>query len=514
MERAGLLFIAVVIFLGGCTGLAPVLRTIPEKHEAIGDTDCLALLQTLDDLVAIARTGDAQASRIKGFPYLRTNRLLSSYRNEDLGDRAYDAWVGRMLVLDREARSVELANMPLDSRTEVRTTLKQHGKGDINAQIEACGNRLANQQLSTTTVRHELRQRALVEESYRLEMRIAGLYPVTLLPVAYGVHRWQKRTSENHRAFSNAEPADNQSVIYSTARMKENIDHKRVAAILDKASKNPLRIPLPEERQRDYLFSAFAPVWEVDQASGSDAIGAPVWLDPNGPPMVDTTRPTVFRHISHSRFHGHTLLQLNYVIWFPSRPCTSPLDILCGQLDGLTWRVTLSPQGEPLIYDSIHNCGCYHLFYPTVLLDRKPSAPTLDEGEFVPATAPIIGDDERLVIRLSAGNHYIESVYSTAALGFEQKLAWGDYNQLRSLPLPGGDRRSLFLPKSGLVQGSERAERWILWPMGVISPGAMRQWGHHATAFVGQRHFDDPFLFESAFQSAQPTELPESIPAE
>jgi hypothetical protein len=27
----------------------------------------------------------------------------------------------------------------------------------------------------------------------------------------------------------------------------------------------------------------------------------------------------------------------------------------------------------------------------------------------------------------------------------------------------------------------------------------MRQWGHHATAFVGRRHFDDADLIEARF---------------
>lgn len=27
--------------------------------------------------------------------------------------------------------------------------------------------------------------------------------------------------------------------------------------------------------------------------------------------------------------------------------------------------VTLAPDGEPLLYDSIHRCGCYHKFFPT-----------------------------------------------------------------------------------------------------------------------------------------------------
>lgn len=60
----------------------------------------------------------------------------------------------------------------------------------------------------------------------------------------------------------------------------------------------------------------------------------------------------------------------------------------------------------------------------------------------------------------------------------------------------------LFSPRLGdpsLVPQSYRKERWILWPTGVLSPGAMRQWGRHAVAFVGERHFDDPYLVERIF---------------
>jgi hypothetical protein len=52
----------------------------------------------------------------------------------------------------------------------------------------------------------------------------------------------------------------------------------------------------------------------------------------------------------------------------------------------------------------------------------------------------------------------------------------------------------------GRVAGTERLERWFFWPMGVPSAGAMRQWGRHATAFVGRRHFDDPDLVERRFE--------------
>jgi hypothetical protein len=73
-----------------------------------------------------------------------------------------------------------------------------------------------------------------------------------------------------------------------------------------------------------------------------------------------------------------------------------------------------------------------------------------------------------------------------------------DYVSL--LALPGADGHHSFFGNHGLVAGSERPERFILWPMGIRSPGAMRQWGRHAVAFVGRRHFDDPDLIPSLFE--------------
>jgi hypothetical protein len=69
-------------------------------------------------------------------------------------------------------------------------------------------------------------------------------------------------------------------------------------------------------------------------------------------------------HSAYTRYADRVLLQLVYTIWFPERPARGEVDFLAGRLDGLIWRVTLSPDGEPLVYDSIHPCGCYHLFFP------------------------------------------------------------------------------------------------------------------------------------------------------
>jgi hypothetical protein len=81
----------------------------------------------------------------------------------------------------------------------------------------------------------------------------------------------------------------------------------------------------------------------------------------------------------------------------------------------------------------------------------------------------------------------------------ERRYRLDNADRLRALPLPNNRYRSLF-NEEGFIEGSERAERFLFWPMGIPNPGAMRQWGHHATAFVGRRHFDDPKLLESNFK--------------
>ena len=88
--------------------------------------------------------------------------------------------------------------------------------------------------------------------------------------------------------------------------------------------------------------------------------------------------------------------------------------------------------------------------------------------------------------------------HNTSTKNASQSYALASYNQLRSLPADSNTTKNLF-ESNGLVTGTERAERFILWPMGIPSPGAMRQWGHHATAFAGRRYFDDPCLLDSYY---------------
>jgi hypothetical protein len=261
-----------------------------------------------------------------------------------------------------------------------------------------------------------------------------------------------------------------------------------------------LNIPELSAEDKAHLLANFAPIWQVDTVSDDDRIGSPRWISSQESADIDITQPIVYSYLSHTWFQEEILLQLNYVIWFPARPFTSKFDILGGHLDGLTWRVTLSNEGKPLVYDSIHNCGCYHVFYSDSQLCIRPPDGVLEEPTFVPQSAPELTSNQRLALRVAHTTHFLDRV-STESSVPNQVVSYilQDYQTLASLPLPNGQKRSLF-QANGIVSGTPRGERWILWPMGIPNPGEMRQRGHHATAFFGRRHFDDSHIMQRAFE--------------
>lgn len=159
----------------------------------------------------------------------------------------------------------------------------------------------------------------------------------------------------------------------------------------------------------------------------------------------------------------------------------------------------------PLLYDSIHSCGCYHMFFPTPRVTPRPAPQIGMEWAFVPATLPALSVGQRVLLRLASRTHYVVGL--RAAVAGDSAVATpytvADDNELRALPTSSDGTRSAFWP-SGIVPGTERGERFIFWHMGIDNPGAMRQWGRQPTAFVGRRHFDDANLLELRFRISAP----------
>lgn len=459
--------------------------------------DCATLLGAVDAAVARSKVGDAQAARIEGFP-LRVDRWLASYGTGLKEPHVYAAWIERLRALDVAARRAELANLPAAEQSRLAGDLA--ATNALESRVQDCGNQLAAMTSGDLDARAALVRAAMVPDEYRTGWRVLGFYPLTSIFAGHGIADYHAGTRAAFGRPLEELPRHGTLARYRPPEPRA-LSASEIAAQLARASRNPLGMPEPAPAELEHLFAQFAPVFEIDMASEADRPGAPRWtVDPR--PQIDTRDPVVYRLTSYTRHGGTVLLQLNYVVWFPARPPAGRFDILSGHLDGLTWRVTLGQDGRPLLYDAMHNCGCYHMFFPTAALALHPD---VDRGALepplVPQQAPALAAEERLVVRLAHRTHYIERVYATRTReGNVYRLA--DYHELRSLARPDGSRRSLFAT-DGIVPGTARRERWVFWPLGVPAPGAMRQWGHHATAFVGRRHFDDPDLLERLFKPVE-----------
>ncbi len=491
--RPAALTLLMALTAAGCS-------TVEERRTAAADDAsmrCLQLYRSLDAAVKSAGVRDGGEARVAGFPYLRTNRFLASYRAEPMSSSAQAWWIGRMQVLDTRARIIEMKNLPQQFRASLDARLLN--VEDPAADLALCAQELARRDLSNPDAITRLRDAVKVSDEYQTWKRVVGLYPLTALVFLQGVTAYHADTRAVFSTPLDALPVAGRLVRYEPPAASVETA-AAVRAILARASENPLKIPMPSASELSRLAAAYAPLLEVDQADRNDEIGMPTLGDGNEP-RIDVSRPTMFVRVAHTRFEGEPLLQLVYSVWFPARPRVSTIDLLGGRLDGITWRVTIDRDGEPLLYDSMHNCGCYHMFFPAAGLRLRPDKATLEEPALVGKQLASRPAGARVVLRIAAATHYLQNVrYTRGPEGSgRRQYTFAPDDRLRTLAGAGNARRSLFRP-DGIVPGTQRGERYLFWPMGIREPGAMRQWGRHATAFVGRRHFDDPYLVERYFE--------------
>jgi len=454
---------------------------------------CRALYRDVDAAVHAAGVRDAQEAAVAGFPYLRVDRLHAALRPAESAGAEFEAWVTRLRALDAGARRFELANLPADERASL--SARHASDADLASRLDACAATLRAADLDDDAARRILFDRAQVPSSYRTWQRVAGLYWLTRLAFAQGVRGLEGRLRDVFE--SPALPADGVRRRY-VPPPGERLAPAHVRALLDRARRAPFELPVPDPEDAERLFAAFAPEITVDTTGAHDRFGALVWTG-SAAPAVDVGTPVVYRRLAHTLVGGQPLLQLVYTVWFPERPAEGPFDLLAGALDAVVWRVTLAPDGEPWVFDSMHACGCYHQFFPTARAVPRPAPDALDEWAFAPQALPRLARGERVTVHLATRTHYLQRIGVDEPARAATPYVFAAEDDLRSLPRPDGARRSVYGP-DGLVPGTGRAERWLFWPMGIPSAGAMRQWGHHATAFVGRRHFDDADLLDQRFE--------------
>jgi len=508
---------AGALLLAGCATVDPFAQPPMRDHLARADGvgDCARLLRELDRAVVAAGVRDAQDALVPGFPYLRADRLAESLAARADDEARWRLWRARLAANDRRARAHELRN----ATAPVGPALAAMG-------LDACRAVLADAD-EAPPAREALRAAARVPDDYSTTLRALGLYPLTKLAFAAGIRRWHEETRAVFAQPLAALPVAGVLRTYAPDRaaaraIAEAPDRWRPAdAPIAPIVRDALGVPRVDSLAA--LLDRHAPIVEVDETGAHDRIGALVIDDAEAPPRVDIDEPpVVYVRLAYGALGGALRPQLVYTLWFPARPRAHAFDLLGGHLDALVWRVTLDDDGEALAYDSIHACGCYHQFFATPRVRARamppPEAGRFDEGLFMPQPPlPALRPGQRLALRVAARTHYLQrvrwvddAVAPAAAAPVRYRLREED--DLRSLGVARSGSGPLWrsaYDDTGRVAGSQRRERFIFWPMGIASAGQMRQWGRHATAFVGRRHFDDPALldryFERAFDPAVPS---------
>ena len=487
-----ILLILVSACLASCAALSP--QNITKKFQR--PSGCEEFLDALDAKVVDAGVLNASSFRVPGFPYLRTNRFLSSLKGRLKDEERKKQWIELMRDLDFESRTNEISNLPdemvlpIDSKEELLSSRER-----LLKQVKICSKTLVSHDMKRPDFFETLEALVDVPDEYSIFLRTVGLHPLAALPVAAvtevsrrRIRSWYETSLENLPVDGRLRSFAPTAVIFP--------DERDIHAMIEASKNNPLGIPLPEGDIRGRLVRSFAPIFIQDIAGSYDEPGRLIWK--GGRAEVDSTRPTVYHHFSHAFLKGEPILQLNYVIWFSERAGARPPRIEKGRLDGVTVRVSLDTQGHPFMVDVINNCGCYHLFAPDpTRVDRMVFQP-LEFDAFVPQWLPDIPSGKRLGIRLSSGWHQVQRLLAVQEAPDSVPYELVSYDAIESLPREDGRRENLF-DMQGIAKGSERIERLVLFSMGIPSIGSMRQRGHHAIELIGRAHFDDPHLFERKF---------------
>ena len=440
---------------------------------------CGQYLRRLDQLIDQAGVNDAQY--IKTGLTTRLSRPLSSLPSTQASDS--------MRRLDQEARQIELHNLEsvlkLNNAVDTRWLTRQQQA------LETC--------YSLLEPVADMSRVAPALDDYVSWRRVLGLYPIT----SWFVRRQIDQLHRDLDILTKTKlPEPYLTYVPDDSAAAPN------AAVVDVLTS----LTDVTSSQLSQWLRQYRPVWQVQHQSRADYIGQPYWRltqqNTNASwfdaPQIDIEHPVSFEYISYTWFEDQLLPQMNYVIWFSARPKTHWLDLVGGHLDGLTWRVTLNRQGQPLLFDSMHNCGCYHVFFTTPSVRLRVNLPDR-EPPLVLHTVPDIQTNERYQLSVTAGDHYHIRMSLMDKAPAPGRIAYTSqsYNNLRRLPVyqqgqRSGMTRSLFDAR-GIVPGTQRLERFVLWPMGVPDPGEMRQQGRHPTAFIGRRYFDQPDLMDHLF---------------
>ena len=480
-----LVYFVLSLVLTACQGTSNRVNTSSISEKFL--PKCSADIRAFRNRVGQEGVTNAGAPALSVYPLLHSNRFLHSLSHSAQSSIGVRQW------------TMLLAELAIKTRAQENKNLTSPWSSSSLEELAECSRVFASES------QHEQNRIAILTAVQQSEFpahylngrqvlgALALLRPF-LKPRILALHVDERRwfAEEEFFARSNNYEIDTTPTSSSTAR---SVTEWMTTAY----ASNELALPLLQESQLDSLFTEHAPSLHIEHKEDNDRIGAAQWSD--NQVGISSGKPTAYTLQSMTQFEGRKLLQLNYVFWFSARRPTALIDLYSGNVDGIIWRVTLDEDGQVLLYDSIHSCGCYHKYFiASESLIAKSQPASKEPANIFRLGASVTHNG--LTLAITANEHYIVGVDSKSLRAQQESILYDieSYELLHNLESDGGSR-SLF-DGQGFINGSERLERFTLWPTGILSVGAMRQWGTHATGFIEEQHFDDANLLEKYFETA------------
>jgi hypothetical protein len=375
----------------GCQSSAPPAEDMRSASPSPEIRSCVDWFQALDREVSAAGVRDLEYSPVSGFPYLRADPFLAQARaRASRSSVAFAALADRMLREDLESRRYEIENLPAAVVEQWSGMRFDESRSAALQRSVQCGHLLRDVELARPDMRAALLARMEVE-------RPAPGRPAC--PAARGA---------------------GEGAIVRYAPPPAAVSRDEVKGWLLRGEVDPLGQPLVSQRELAAMAALYAPSLELAVASDADRFGALRWRRGAAHPQVDATEPSLYIGRSYARYEERGLLQLTYTVLFPE--------------NRITWRVTLSPDGEPLFYDWVGADGCTGL----VLTPRarlRTAAPRSVQN------VARIRDGERPLVGLASGRHDALAMRLVRGNDSLARYALRPYDELRSAPMLEGRQR-------------------------------------------------------------------------
>ena len=214
-------------------------------------------------------------------------------------------------------------------------------------------------------------------------------------------------------------------------------------------------------------LSRFHPIFIIEeQHEQYNRIGTPsarILDDGKERIYVDPEEATVYAEERPFKTSTGTYTNLIYRIHFPETPFDlMPFQLGMGKNVGLILIVTLNKFDEPILYSTVHTCGCYLAFVPTTYLAPEyypPRWPVLSQvvySEILPATLdPKLKGvhNSLLAVLIRSASHRIMELWLTDTRSLQKykaaSIKMQSLDSLEKLPLKGTDQTTSFYDTSG-----------------------------------------------------------------